>query len=97
MKAMEYMLEGLDKSISYDELGNVSVETSNLKWYNEERLSGMGVRWHCGNDYIFISREDCDIYNEYESQMSFGILVEKIFMSVSVMNLKLILRNFLRE
>lgn len=97
MKAMEYMLEGLDKSISYDELGNVSVETSNLKWYNEERLSGMGVRRHCGNDYIFISREDCDIYNEYESQMSFGILVEKIFMSVSVMNLKLILRNFLRE
>ena len=38
MKAMEYMLEGLDKSISYDELGNVYVETSNLKWYDEERL-----------------------------------------------------------
>ena len=30
MKAMEYMLEGLDKSISYDELGNLYVETSNL-------------------------------------------------------------------
>ena len=66
MKAMEYMLEGLDKSISYDELGNVYVEKSNLKWYDEERLSGMGVRWHCGDDYIFISKEDCAKYNEYE-------------------------------
>ena len=26
----------------------------------------MGVRWHCGDDYIFISKEDCDKYNEYE-------------------------------
>jgi hypothetical protein len=66
MKAMEYMLEGLDKSISYDELGNVFVEKSSLKWYDEERLSGMGVRWHCGDEYIFISKEDCDKYNEYE-------------------------------
>ena len=36
MKAMEYMLEGLDKSISYDELGNLFVEKSSLKWYEGE-------------------------------------------------------------
>ena len=66
MKAMEYMLEGLNKNVSSNKLGNVYVETSNLKWYDEERLSGMGVRWHCGDEYIFISKEDCAKYNEYE-------------------------------
>lgn len=30
MKAMEYMLEGLNKNVSSNKLGNVYVETSNL-------------------------------------------------------------------
>lgn len=33
----------------------------------------MGVRWHCGDDYIFISRGDCDKYNEYKIIVPDGI------------------------
>lgn len=35
-------------------------------WLEEEHLSSIGIRWHWGDEYIFISKEDCDKYNEYE-------------------------------
>ena len=66
MKAMEYILQGLDSRITYDELKNVYLNTAGLQWYEEEHLSSIGIRWNWGDEYIFISKEDCDKYNEYE-------------------------------
>lgn len=66
MKAMDYILKDFSSRITYDELGNVYLETAGLQWYEEEHLSSIGIRWNWGDEYIFISKEDCDKYNEYE-------------------------------
>ena len=66
MKAMSYILQGLESRISCDELDNLYIETAGLQWYEEEQLSSVGIKWSCGDEYIFISKEDCDKYNEYE-------------------------------
>lgn len=66
MKAMEYILKDLNSRIIYDELGNVYIETAGLSWLDDEFLMYMGFCWHQGDEYIFISKEDCDKYNKYE-------------------------------
>lgn len=66
MKAMEYILKDLSSRINYDELGNVYIDTACLSWFEDEFLMYMGISWHQGDDYIFISKEYCDKYNEYE-------------------------------
>ena len=66
MKAMEYILKDLSSRINYDELGNVYIDTACLSWFEDEFLMYMGISWHQGDDYIFINKEYCDKYNEYE-------------------------------
>ena len=66
MKAMEYILKDLSSRINYDELGNVYIDTACLSWFEDEFLIYMGISWHQGDDFIFISKEYCDKYNEYE-------------------------------
>lgn len=66
MKAMDYILKNFCSRITYDELGNIYLETAGLHWLEEEQLSSVGIKWSCGDEYIFISKEDCDKYNEYE-------------------------------
>ena len=43
MKAMEYILKGFASRITYDEISNVYLETSNLSWLEEEFLMYMGI------------------------------------------------------
>lgn len=66
MKAMSYILQGLESRISYDELDNLYIETAGLSWYEDEFLMYMGISWNYGDEYIFISKEDCNLYNQYE-------------------------------
>ncbi|MDE7274907.1 MAG: hypothetical protein K2N95_18005 [Lachnospiraceae bacterium] len=66
MKAMDYILKDLSSRITYDELNNVYIETAGLSWFEDEFLMYMGISWHQGDEYFFISKEDCDKYNEYE-------------------------------
>lgn len=66
MKAMDYILKNFRSRIAYDELNNIYLETSNLNWQEDEFLMYMGFSWHQGDEYIFISKEDYDKYNEYE-------------------------------
>lgn len=66
MKAMDYILKDFSSRITYDELGNVYLETAGLSWFEDEFLMYMGISWHQGDEYIFISKEDCDKYNQYE-------------------------------
>ena len=73
MKAMDYILKDLSSRISYDEISNVYIETAGLSWFEDEFLMYMGISWHQGDEYIFISKEDCDKYNEYEIIMPDGL------------------------
>lgn len=67
MKAMDYILKDFSSRISYDDLGNVYIDiTSGLSWQEDEFLMYMGISWNYGDEYIFISKEDCDKYNQYE-------------------------------
>lgn len=66
MKAMDYILKDFSLRITYDELSNVYLETAGLSWFEDEFLMYMGISWHQGDEYIFISKEECDKYNEYE-------------------------------
>ena len=64
MKALDYILEGMDNCISHDELGNMYIYTENLTWSECEKLNNIGV--DTNGDIAFISKEDCDRYNQYE-------------------------------
>lgn len=66
MRAMDYILENFSSRITYDELNNIYLETAGLSWYEDEFLMYMGISWNYGDEYIFISKEDCNLYNEYE-------------------------------
>lgn len=66
MKAMDYILKDFSSRITYDELGNVYLEMAGLSWLEDDFLMYMGISWHQGDEYIFISKEECDKYNEYE-------------------------------
>ena len=65
MRALDYILKGMENHISYDELGNVYIYTENLPWSESEKLDNIGVDTTNG-DIAFISKEDCDKYNQYE-------------------------------
>lgn len=68
MKAMDYILKDFSSRIIYDELGNVYLETAGLQWYEEEHLSSIGIRWNWGDEYIFISKEDYNLYSYFPHQ-----------------------------
>lgn len=64
MKALDYILNGMESSISYDELGNLYIDDSGLSYCQQDRLDILSKNWD--NTVFFISKEDCDKYNEYE-------------------------------
>lgn len=69
MKAMNYILKDFSSRISYDDLGNVYIDiTSGLSWQEDEFLMYMGFNWHQGDEYIFISKEDYNLYSYFPHQ-----------------------------
>ena len=57
MRALDYILKGMENHISYDELGNVYIYTENLPWSESEKLDNIGVDTTNG-DIAYISKED---------------------------------------
>lgn len=39
MKALDYILNGMESSISYDELGNLYIDDSGLSYCQQDRLN----------------------------------------------------------
>lgn len=64
MRALEYILKGMENSVSYDEAGNMYIDTSNLLWSASVSLDILNI--DTNDTIVFISKEDCDRYNQYE-------------------------------
>lgn len=63
MKGLDYVIRNIKDAVSYDEFGNMYIDFSVLTW---EHLNSLCVPFlWLDNDTCFISKEDCDLYNQY--------------------------------
>lgn len=64
MKVMDYVVKHIKDAVSYDEAGNMLIDSSKLSWFQQDNICVPTRR--LDGDIDFISKEDYDKYNQYE-------------------------------
>lgn len=64
MKAVDYAVKDMKNAVYYDEYGNLYIEFEKLDWLQQKSIC---IPVHnLGDGICFVSKEDCDKYNQYE-------------------------------